>query len=294
MKKFLKISSYCVGFTALSLIFQVVTMLAFTLFYYLLLMLPPIISGNPDGLASIDINKVTQDVLMPSYILSGVLTFFSAWAIHAIFKRKFFNRLSLNRTPSILVSISFLLGIALQMPISFIMGLLESAGLAPDMFEQYADSIDALMNNQSTFLLIIAIGIIAPIIEEVIFRGLIFHLLKNNMPVWAALIIQAALFGFAHLNLIQGSYAFALGIIMGLSLVWSKSMYLPIAIHVGMNLMGIALSQYGNALSDTTSMILLFVSFLLIPICIVYIYRKTKKNAIPVEDTDDLIEMTKV
>ena len=115
------------------------------------------------------------------------------------------------------------MGAASTDAISFIMSLLENAGLAPDMFEQYSDSMNALMNNQNIVLLVIAIGIIAPLIEEIIFRGLIFNLLKKNMPVWAALIIQAFLFGLAHLNFIQGSYAFVLGIIMGLALMWSKS-----------------------------------------------------------------------
>ena len=41
------------------------------------------------------------------------------------------------------------------------------------MFEQYSDSMNALMNNQNIVLLVIAIGIIAPLIEEIIFRGLI-------------------------------------------------------------------------------------------------------------------------
>lgn len=72
------------------------------------------------------------------------------------------------------------MGAALQMPISFIMSLLENAGLAPDMFEQYSDSMNALMNNQNIVLLVIAIGIIAPLIEEIIFRGLIFNLLKRT------------------------------------------------------------------------------------------------------------------
>ncbi len=296
MKKFLKVFSYCIGFTALSLIMHVIAMFIFTIAYYVLHMSLHIFSGNTKGIMSIDINMILQDVIMPSYIFSGVLTFLSAWVIHAIFKRKFFDRLSLNKTSHFLIVISFIMGAALQMPISFIMSLLENAGLAPDMFEQYSDSMNALMNNQNIVLLVIEIGIIAPLIEEIIFRGLIFNLLKKNMPVWAALIIQAFLFGLAHLNFIQGSYAFVLGIIMGLALMWSKSIYPPISIHIGMNLSGIILSEYSDVLSDNISIFLLIISFILVPVCGIFIYRKTKENneIILSVEVDNLKEATEI
>lgn len=97
------------------------------------------------------------------------------------------------------------------------------------------------------------------------------------MPI--ALIIQALLFGIVHLNVIQGLYAFAVGIILGLLIMWSDSLLLPIALHMGMNLSGVILSELGAGISDTASLVMLIISFILVPVCMLFIYtRKTDKQ----------------
>lgn len=85
---------------------------------------------------------------------------------------------------------------------------------------------------------IIALVIIAPIFEELVFRGFLFGYLKKNCNIYIAAIIQALLFGLAHGNIIQGSYAFVLGLFLAFSLVQSKSLICPIVIHMTNNLIG--------------------------------------------------------
>lgn len=280
MKKFLKLFLYCTGLTFLCLITQVIAAIPVTVFFIVLYSLPYALSGNPEAVMSFDINKVIQDALMPSYILSGILTFFSAWIIHAVFKRKFFERLSFNKTSWDVLAASFITGCALQMPVSFILSLIENANVAPDLFEQYSNHIEQLMNNQNIIIQIIAVGIMAPFLEEIIFRGLIFNQLKKDIPIRAALVIQALLFGIVHLNVIQGVYAFTIGIILGLFIIWYDSLLLPVAVHMGMNLSGIMLSEFGQGISDTAGYFMLILSFLLVPVCMLFVYFKTRLTGI--------------
>lgn len=278
MKKFLKVFIYCTGLASLCLIMQFVASVPVTVFYVMLYSLPYVLAGKPEAIMSVDIMNIVHDSLLPSYILSVIMTFFAAWIIHAIFGRKFFERLSFNKASSFLIALSFIAGSALQMPISFILSLIESAGVAPDLFEQYSNNMEQLMNNQNLILQILAVGILAPLLEEIIFRGLILNQLRNNLPIQAAIIIQALLFGIVHLNVIQGSYAFIIGIILGLLVVWYDSLFLPVAFHMGLNLSGVILSEFGQGISDMVGIYMLIISFLLMFACMIVLKHRTKEK----------------
>lgn len=64
----------------------------------------------------------------------------------------------------------------------------------------------------------VAIGVLAPIAEEVVFRGAILRTLLtmlNGKWHWVAIILSAVIFGCAHGNLAQGIHAFVIGCILG-------------------------------------------------------------------------------
>ena len=83
-------------------------------------------------------------------------------------------------------------------------------------------------------LVLISTGILTPILEEIIFRfGIGNNLLKINK--YYALIIQAIIFGIMHGNLIQGTYAFCLGLIFGYVDLKEKSLLPSIIMHITIN-----------------------------------------------------------
>lgn len=87
--------------------------------------------------------------------------------------------------------------------------------------------------------------IMAPLVEEIIFRGLSFQYLeKAGAGFWPANIIQAALFAFVHLQLIQGSYAFVLGLILGWLMRRYRTLVAPVLFHCFFNLFGTYLAVW--------------------------------------------------
>ena len=63
---------------------------------------------------------------------------------------------------------------------------------------------------------IISIAIMAPLVEELLFRGAIQgHLLRKGMKPVYAILIASAVFGIVHMNPIQIPFAFAIGMIFG-------------------------------------------------------------------------------
>ncbi len=79
-----------------------------------------------------------------------------------------------------------------------------------------------------------AIGIMAPIAEEVVFRGAILRALLNltgNRRHWVAIVCSALIFGLVHMNLAQGLHAFLIGLLLGWFYYRTGSILPGIALH---------------------------------------------------------------
>lgn len=85
-------------------------------------------------------------------------------------------------------------------------------------FEMNADLEQALMHIMSKPAGYIVVGILAPLGEEMVFRGAILRVLLkvfNERFPWFAIVISAFLFGLVHGNMAQGSHAFLIGLLLG-------------------------------------------------------------------------------
>lgn len=83
---------------------------------------------------------------------------------------------------------------------------------------------------------VIAIVLVSPICEEIIFRGFLFSILKKKLPVNIALILQAICFGIFHRSLIQGFYAFIGGLFLGLIFYYTQNILSNILFHMLLNI----------------------------------------------------------
>ena len=81
----------------------------------------------------------------------------------------------------------------------------------------------------------LSVGFVAPVMEEILFRGCILSTLKKEMHPWIAIVISAALFAVAHGTPIGIMYAFILGLIMGWLAVTFKSIVPTILFHMAYN-----------------------------------------------------------
>ena len=79
-------------------------------------------------------------------------------------------------------------------------------------------------------------GVVAPILEEVLFRLIAFGLLRKWLPFSAAMVVSALLFGVYHGNLVQASYGFLMGMILGFWMEKYGKLSAPILFHAGANI----------------------------------------------------------
>jgi uncharacterized protein len=99
--------------------------------------------------------------------------------------------------------------------------------------------------------------VLAGVLEEILFRGLLFRLFSRLVGTWSALLVTAAFFGAAHAGnrgaTVGSSVAIAIeaGILLGASYAMTNRLWLPIGLHIGWNfsegaVFGMTLS--GNAM----------------------------------------------
>lgn len=76
---------------------------------------------------------------------------------------------------------------------------------------------------------------VSPLVEELVFRWLVYGRIKNVLGVKLAVPVSAFFFGIYHGNLIQGIYAFIMGCIMALIYEWTDNFLTPVIFHVAAN-----------------------------------------------------------
>ena len=90
---------------------------------------------------------------------------------------------------------------------------------------------------------IVSAVIAAPILEELLFRGMIYRRLRDFCSPKPAIIISAAFFGVFHGNLVQFVYAFIIGLMLAYVYEKMKTIWTPIVFHVGANLLSVLITE---------------------------------------------------
>lgn len=81
----------------------------------------------------------------------------------------------------------------------------------------------------------IATCLIAPVVEEMLFRGILLRSFLARYPRGLAIGYSALYFGAAHLNIYQFSVAFLMGLLMGWLYERSRSLIPCVALHAAFN-----------------------------------------------------------
>jgi len=103
-------------------------------------------------------------------------------------------------------------------------------------------------------LIVVMVGVAAPVVEEMLFRGMLLsRLIRSMSPMWAV-VVQAVL--FAAIHLLDPSAAAALpglviiGLVLGYAAIRTGNLSLPIMLHAGVNLTAAIGLMFGAELTD--------------------------------------------
>ena len=203
-------------------------------FYFILMTVVQVIAIIPAGIKYY-YGKITMDEYMaeayatayPAMIFSAVVTIL-AFALFMMIRRKsVIKEFSIRRARTSVLVISFATGVLLNFALNFFMSF-----LPPRVLEDYSSTVEI---DAPIWVTILAAVVMAPLVEELIFRGLATSRLARSLPAWSAVLISSFVFGAVHGHWVQMLYAGSLGLVLGMLFVNTDSIFPSILMHFGFN-----------------------------------------------------------
>lgn len=174
---------------------------------------------------AITITLVSDAILIPIMIL--LMKFDSSKL-----KKKGYKRVLQNVEPAkflLVIPYAFLGMVVCNLLATFALSVL------PESFTKSYDSAAASIYSGNKVVMVIAVALVGPILEELVFRGVLYNRLKDMFGVVVAVLGSAITFGVFHMNWVQGIYAGTLGLLLAFLYYKYKSIIAPIMMHVTCN-----------------------------------------------------------
>ncbi len=110
--------------------------------------------------------------------------------------------------------------------------------------QEYLQSTQAVYSAPFPMQLL-ALGLIVPVAEEFMFRGIMFSRYRENRRFWYSALWSALFFSIMHTNTIQMVYTFLLGIMLAWLYEKFGSIKAPLLLHIALNLGALVFTQAG-------------------------------------------------
>lgn len=238
---------------------------------------------------------LSQYVFVANFILKVVtLVVFGLW--YKISSKKRIEKVNYRETLRPQITIC-LVGIGLfgQYVMGFVMAIFRL--LTPSIFDGYEKITQAVsLNNGHPIAMLILVGLLGPIAEEVLFRGVIYGKLRDVFSVAQAAILSGAIFGIYHKNIVQAIYATLFGILLAVIYERTHTLWGAIVTHMMFNLSSYllvwvtnVLQKFGNVTFALFLLGLYAVSFVIVIVSFILFMKQTKTKIEPNGDSIDMI-----
>lgn len=115
-----------------------------------------------------------------------------------------------------------------------------------DVYTELMKSLD--IDAANPVLMVFSVGFFGQLVEELVFRGMIFGRLRRAFMFWPSAVVSAALFGIYHMNIVQGIYAGIFGLILAYVFEKTESIWGCYILHAAFNCSSYLISWYEGAL----------------------------------------------
>lgn len=104
-----------------------------------------------------------------------------------------------------------------------------------DVYQVQDTGFDHLSRYYEYILAFITLVIVAPVVEEILFRGFLYGKLKRFLPIWVAIVITSVLFGLFHGSWALAIDTFSLSVVLCLLREITGSLWASILLHMTKN-----------------------------------------------------------
>lgn len=109
------------------------------------------------------------------------------------------------------------------------------------------DNVEIILKDGNLLLSVLSIVICAPLMEELVFRGLVFKSFRSISGFWFSAILSSAVWAVIHLNLVQGIRAVGVGLFLAFVYETYQKLWVPVFAHMSINAVATA-SDYSGVL----------------------------------------------
>ncbi|MGH2318653.1 lysostaphin resistance A-like protein [Planococcus sp. SE5232] len=180
-------------------------------------------------LIALDVSDTAFDVIsqLVLYVLVPGIYFGYYFRKH---NTSVWNVLSLNGIKKWLPALIALVLVSIAFSISmFWFQLFMLAPIAPWLVNFMLETLPIPDTPWYIVFTIFSIAILAPVVEEFMFRGVLLKRLIGKTSVWGGVLISSLLFGILHLDIIG---AFLFGVVASLLYLLTNNLLLPILLHI--------------------------------------------------------------
>lgn len=111
---------------------------------------------------------------------------------------------------------------------------------------EISNTVQEGLFSSNVIMQLMGIGIVVPVMEEVLFRGLVYNRFKDYNKEWLSGILGAAVFAIYHGNLMQIIFAFPMALIITETYRRNKTLAAPILFHVTVNISSVLITYAGQ------------------------------------------------
>ena len=235
------------------------------------------------NLASLKIDDYVQKNTGLIFSISALVSLLIFNIIFKIRKKELVSIVGLDRRPSATdIKYGAFVGASAHFAISMVVLGFQYFNLFGDAFEQHDAHMTDIFGTGGMGAMFLGIGLIMPLVEEILFRGMISYELSRVIPLKAVIIVQGVIFGLYHMVPVQIFYTIPFGIYLGFIVYKTGSIWPAAAGHMAMNIVSVLLTSPSaeNILSlPQFSMIFMIVSIYMLVSA--FNYFQKKKPALP-------------
>lgn len=195
------------------------------------------VMSSGEAMDAMEVSEYIMDKAMEMIFWAGVMTLVIFWIRFAVRKKNFLKEVEFKKVP-----VKSLLPVIILAPCANVV-----LSMVMSYFPWPQGWMEAYMENSSiidgSLMSWLTAVVMAPLLEEIVFRGLVYTRLKKGMPAIAAAIVASLAFGLCHTGIIWVIYATALGLVMTWIFEKYQSLLANILFHLFFNLMGQILSM---------------------------------------------------
>lgn len=133
------------------------------------------------------------------------------------------------------------------------------------------------MYGDNPLFLVLAAVVTGPLVEEMLYRGVLYRGLKALAGILPAALLSAVIFGLLHMNPLQGIFAGIMGLLFAAACERTDSLAGPVLAHMAVNLLGIIMTLKGwSKYYGSGSNVMAVITAVCTAVCLLLLWKEFK------------------